>query len=318
MLAQVLTACSVVASMTLATSAAAATVDAALFARLDADKDGRLTGQEVPTEHRRLFERLVRKSDTNRDQVLSRDEFQTGLTADAPQKLIEEKQPAELPGADAIRWLLLTMDTDGDGSITAGEVPERFKSTFQGLTGPIDRNQNGVLDRPELSQGGRQLSNIATRVAQQQQIDVAAELAKLKQSQGAAFDRFEGRRGGPPDGGPDNPQQNFRRLDANGDGQLVLAEVPEPQQRRIQQMLRVADRDRNGRLSEEEFVAGSRQLGERRGGRGRRGQAPVLDALRGRGGARNAAGTEEGDSMDAMEAMPANSMPVGKAPGGDR
>jgi Ca2+-binding EF-hand superfamily protein len=319
MLAQVMTACSVVYGLAASAASAAPTpADAALFARLDANKDSQLTGPEVPTEHRRLFERLLRKADENRDQALSREEFIAGLSADPPQKLIEEKEPAELPGADAIRWLLLSMDTDGDGSITSGEVPERLRATFQSLTGQIDRNQNGVLDRQELSQGGRQLSNIAMRIAQQQQVDVAAELAKLRQSQGTASDRFEGRRGGPPDGGPDNPQQTFRRLDANGDGQLILAEVPEPQQRRIQQMLRVADRDRNGRLSEEEFIEGSRQLGGRRGGRGRRGQAPVLDAQRGRGGVRNAAGAEEGDSMDAMDAMPVNSTPVGKSPGSDR
>lgn len=324
MLARVLAACSVAAWLTATAAlpaAAAPPADAELFARLDANRDGQLTSGELPSEHRRLFERLLRKADGNRDQILSRDEFVAGLTPDPPQKLFEEKPSGELPGADAIRWLLLSMDTDGDGSITASEVPDRLRPTFQSLIEPIDRNKNGVLDRPELTQGNNRLSNIATRVAQQQQVNVAAELEKLKAALGPSFDRFEGRRGGPQEFGLDNPRQTrqtFARLDANGDGQLLPAEAPEPLRPAIQQLLRLADRDRNGGLSEEEFIAGSRQLGGRRGGRGRRaGANSVLDALRA-AGAGDSSGSAEGDAMDATDAMPGGSMPAGKAPGGGR
>jgi Ca2+-binding EF-hand superfamily protein len=295
--------------------AAPTPADAALFARLDANKDNQLTAAETPSEHRRLFERLLRKSDANGDKSLSREEFLAGLENGQPEKPIEEKQPSELPGADAIRWMLLSMDTDRDGSITAGEVPESLRTTFQSLLAPIDRDQSGALERMELSQGGRQLSNIATRVAQQMQVDVAAELAKLRASQGAAFERFEGRRGGPPGMGMemDNPRQArqlFQQWDANGDGQVAAVEVPEAQRATFRQLLQQADRDRNGRLSEQEFLAASRQLNGRRGGRGRRGQVPVLDALRGAGGANRAGNSAEGDAMEAMPgAMPGGGTP---------
>jgi Ca2+-binding EF-hand superfamily protein len=307
-LAQIVTACSVLAWVAPSEIVAAPTpADAALFARLDGNKDNQLTAAETPSEHRRLFERLLRKADANGDKSLSRDEFLSGLENDQPEKPIEEKQPSELPGADAIRWMLLSMDTDRDGSITAGEVPESLRTTFQSLLGPIDRDQSGALERNELSQGGRQLSNIATRVAQQMQVDVAAELAKLRASQGAAFERFEGRRGGPRGMGPgmemDNPRQArqlFQQWDANGDGQVAAAEVPEAQRGTFRQLLQQADRDRNGRLSEQEFLAVSRQLNGRRGGRGRRGPAPVLEALRGAGGANSPGNSAEGDAMEAM------------------
>ena len=42
-----------------------------LFNQLDTDQDGQLTAAEIPAQQRRLFDRLVRRGDTNRDQALS-------------------------------------------------------------------------------------------------------------------------------------------------------------------------------------------------------------------------------------------------------
>jgi hypothetical protein len=289
--------------------------DAALFARLDGDGNDRLTGQEIPSEHKRLFDRLLRKADANRDQALSRDEFIAGLAPTQPEKPLEEKQSAEYPGADATRWLLLSMDTDGDSSITEGEVPANLRPAFETMTSQIDRNQNKTIERNELSQGGRQLSNLATRFAAQLQVDVEAELAKLEQSQGAAYERFDGQRGRQPAPVPNNPQpprQVFTRWDANSDGQLVAAEVPAAERATFRQLLQVADRDGNGRLSEQEFLAGYRQIAGRRGGpragqrgaaaRGRRGRPQsVIDAVQPTGADKAEAGME-GQGMDAMSA----------------
>ncbi|HEX2476436.1 MAG TPA: hypothetical protein VHK01_16910, partial [Lacipirellulaceae bacterium] len=51
----------------LATSALAASSagDGALFDRLDADKNGRITSDEVAQDTRRLFERLLRRGDAD-------------------------------------------------------------------------------------------------------------------------------------------------------------------------------------------------------------------------------------------------------------
>jgi len=297
--------------------------DEALFARLDSDGNDQLTAQEVPAEHRRLFDRLLRRADVDRNGTLNRTEFVAGLTPNSPEKAVEEKQPATYPGADAIRWLLLTMDANGNGSITEDEVPENLRSAWQTMTNQIDRNKNGQLERNELSQGGRFLSNIATRVAQQQRIDVAAELAKLQRSLGTAFDRFEGQ-GGPRGRGPQaglamgNPQQVrrlFQQFDANGDGQAEPAEVPPAVRPTFQRLLQVADRDGDGRLSQREFVVGVEQLSGRRGGvrpgaraargRGPRGgPIPVLDALQ----MPNSGGNDGGPVMDAT---PGDAMPDG-------
>ena len=55
----------------------------------------------------------------------------------------------------------------------------------------MDRNGNGALERQELSRGGGAMSAVAGRYVERLKIDVDAELAKLKKSQGEAFNRFE-------------------------------------------------------------------------------------------------------------------------------
>ena len=55
----------------------------------------------------------------------------------------------------------------------------------------LDNNNNGALDRQELSRGGRRLGQIAGRYVEREGIDVKTELAKLEKSQGEASDRFD-------------------------------------------------------------------------------------------------------------------------------
>jgi hypothetical protein len=56
----------------------------ALFNDLDSNRDGSLTADEVPDEHRRLFERLKRLGDKNSDDKLNKEEFIAGFDEDRP------------------------------------------------------------------------------------------------------------------------------------------------------------------------------------------------------------------------------------------
>src|SRR5580692_4881462 len=51
----------------------------------------------------------------------------------------------------------------------------------------------------------------------------------------------------------------FKKLDANGDGQLTSDEIPEEQQRLFKRMLRTSDKDGDGKLSHEEFLAATKE-----------------------------------------------------------
>jgi Ca2+-binding EF-hand superfamily protein len=238
--------------------------DDALFQRLDANHDGQLAVMEVPAEHKQLFARLLRRADTDGNKALSREEFLAGMVPSRPEKPLEPKQPDSLPQADAVRYLLLSLDTSRNSVIEASEVPSDMRSIFETMLERMDSNKSGNLERNELNQGGPRLAQIAGRYVQQERIDAAAELKKLRDKQGAAADRFDVQRM-PFDnlGDPQQVKETFAQLDGNGDGQIELKEVPEPLQRPLERMLKAADRDGDGKLSEREFTAGAKRIAER-------------------------------------------------------
>jgi Ca2+-binding EF-hand superfamily protein len=281
----------VFASSSLASTSAG---DEALFERLDADKNGRVAADEVSSDAKRLFERLLRRGDADGNKELSRDEFIASLVPSRPAKPIEKKQPATFPQADAVRWLLLTMDTSGNSWIEADEVPEGLRPVFEIMLERIDNNKNGILERIELSRGGPPLAQIAGRFTQREGIDVAAELKKLEKKLGKAAERFELQRVPLESlGDPQKAREVFVQLDGNGNGHIEPKEVADPFQRPLQRLLRVGDRDRDGRLSQREFLGAAKRISER--------QARQANVERRRDEA-----LRRDDSMPAPEAMPSN------------
>ena len=53
----------------------------------------------------------------------------------------------------------------------------------------------------------------------------------------------------------------FRRLDADADGRLKLAEVPEPFRPPFERLMSLANQDADGDLSEKEFLRAAKRLG---------------------------------------------------------
>jgi Ca2+-binding EF-hand superfamily protein len=238
--------------------------DAALFERLDADRNGRISAGEISSDQVRLFTRLIRRADVNNDKALSRDEFLAALVPSRPEKPIEAKLPSTFPQAEAVRWLLLTLDTSGNSWIEAEEVPDDMRTVFEAMIERMDANQNGVLERSELSRGGPPLARIAGRYARQNGIDIERELKKLEKSLGPAVNRFELQRVPLENlGDPKQARELFVQLDGNGNGHIEAKEIPEPFQRPIQRMMRLADRDGDDRLSQREFLAAAKRLAQR-------------------------------------------------------
>ena len=104
--------------------------DAELFNRLDANHDGAIAADEVTSENRSLFERLVRRADANHDKSLSREEFLASLVPSRPERPVEAKEPANPPQADAVRYMLLKLDANQNARIEKDEVPKAAAADF--------------------------------------------------------------------------------------------------------------------------------------------------------------------------------------------
>jgi Ca2+-binding EF-hand superfamily protein len=232
--------------------------DAELFNRLDANHDGAITASEVTLDNQSLFERLLRRADANHDKSLSREEFLASLVPSRPERQVEAKESAVPPQADAVRYMLLKLDANQNARLEKDEVPKQMRPIFEILLERLDNNNDGQLDRQELSRSGPGLAQIATRYVEREGIDVKTELAKLEKSQGAAAKRFDDT-GGPQErlGDPQQARQMFKELDANNDGYLDEKEMSEVFRERADRFMRMADRDRDGRLSQTEFLEGA-------------------------------------------------------------
>jgi Ca2+-binding EF-hand superfamily protein len=117
-----------------------------VFDRLDANKDGSVTSDEVGEEQQRLFQRLLRTSDKDEDGKLSREEFKAGTTpSTAP--AAAGPQPGAPNIEERIRYMMRQLDKNGDGKLTKDELPERLS----GMLTRLDADGDGSLTPKELS-----------------------------------------------------------------------------------------------------------------------------------------------------------------------
>jgi len=235
--------------------------DNTLFAELDRNNSGAVTRDEVPEEHHRLFARLVRRGDADENGELTADELAKALTPSSDPKPIEQSRTDSFPGARASRLLLLKLDTNRDSTLTRSEAPQKLRGVFDQISKQVDRNKNKELDRGELARGGRQLARRADAIARRMGWDVETELKRIEAKQGEAANRFE-RRIEPLKAlrDPKQAASLFKQLDANGDRRLVVSELPERLQERVGRLLKRADTNRDGGVSQKEFVAASSRL----------------------------------------------------------
>ena len=216
---------------------------AATFAQLDANKDGQLSADEIRAENKRLFERLLRTADKNKDARLSLEEFSAGLApedrakADNPGGENDERRPEGRPAPER---MFRRLDANRDGKVTLDEVPEPRREGFKRLIARGDKDGDSALSAAEFSAAFGEMPE-------------KPPIGKRPEGRGEAA-------------------ALFARLDKNGDGKLTVDETPEERRKLIARMLRRSDKDSDQALTLAEFLAG----------RERPDQAPPAEAAPGK------------------------------------
>jgi len=217
--------------MTAGTLAAQDAAD--LFNKLDANKDGYVTPDEVQESQKALFERMLRNADKDGDKRLSKEEFQAGLKPDeTPKQPLAGGQPfggapQAAKGKGDPRAFFERLDANKDGKLSRDELPEQLRANFDRL----DANTDGSLNPEELAQAGRQFG---------------------KRPPGAPGTPPP-QAGRPAGGAPADRAQLealFDRTDSNSDGKLTKDEIPEERQG----MRGVLERSGGDSLTKEQFV----------------------------------------------------------------
>lgn len=232
-----------------------------LFKQLDKNADGKLVADEIPQEHRRLFERVQRAGDKNEDGQLTVEEFEAAHQPDAPSggSLGGPGGPGGgRPNPEEIRERLKQMDRNGDGKISRSEVPdvarERLMPLFDRLGkdelsledlgrfsggqrpepgqlfGQLDKNGDGKVSRDELPADARERMARIFDQADKDELtreEFAAAFRGAMQGPPVEGNRprtADGQPGSRPGMGPFRAPRFLQKLDADGDGRLSKSE----------------------------------------------------------------------------------------------
>jgi Ca2+-binding EF-hand superfamily protein len=211
----------------------AAQDDGDLFSKLDTNKDGVVSADEVPEQQKALFERLLRNADKDSDKKLNKDEFQAGLKPDEGAKA--PLGGGGLPGRP------------GGGFPFGGIGSAQLEAQFDRM----DANKDGKLTKDELPEGGREfLGRMLERVGGDG--ITKEQFTRSMNMMGQAV----GRPGQPPGapGMPPGPEGMLRPImaliDGNLDGELSKEEIEG-----AGKALLTLDKNADGKLSRDELLA---------------------------------------------------------------
>src|SRR5207244_925826 len=145
----------IVAAAVFSASPLAAQDAADLFSKLDANKDGYVTPDEVQESQKALYERMLRNADKDGDKKLSKEEFLAGLKPDdAPKTPLAGGQAFGPPGGKAKgdpRQFFDRLDANKDGKLSKEELPEQMRERFAQLDG----NSDGFVTPEEFGRGAQ-------------------------------------------------------------------------------------------------------------------------------------------------------------------
>jgi Ca2+-binding EF-hand superfamily protein len=134
-----------------------------MFKHADSNKDGKISLEEVPSERKESFKKLLEKADKDGDKAVSVDEARraAGVVAMRFRAARGGHGPPfgphgrpEVAGPEARRAAVMgrfkASDTNKDGKLSKDEAPEPLKAHFD----RIDADKDGQLTPAELTRAG--------------------------------------------------------------------------------------------------------------------------------------------------------------------
>lgn len=204
----------------------------ALFHRLDCNGDGVLSARDCRHNARHRMRNALRAADANQDGEISLDEFLAGVPNATEEQFDvldrnddgvisreDRPEPGEGPGGqrDRMRQIFIRADVDQNREVTYEELEAVLPMLTQDKFDRMDRNGDGVLspaDRPEGAPGpgGDNRGQRIRRLLMQADADGNREVT---------FDELQAVL-------PELTQEQFDRMDRNGDGVISREDRPEP------------------------------------------------------------------------------------------
>jgi Ca2+-binding EF-hand superfamily protein len=196
-----------------------------LFERLDANHDSKLTPDEIGDDQRKFFDRLVRNGDQDDDGTLTRAEFlevagKRDKPVDFPNRRGRRRERQLDPEA-----LFKRFDTNGDGSITMDEAPEKGKQLLERLYRRGKKESTDSLSKQEFIDLLPQRRNRNERPDAADGKPRGNKTAGKKRSRDSQSQKGRRRRGDRDRDGARHQPVFLRMADTNKDGRLDREEL---------------------------------------------------------------------------------------------
>jgi Ca2+-binding EF-hand superfamily protein len=168
-----------------------------LFA-YDANKDGKLSKEELPERMQGIFAR----ADTNKDGFLTKDEVRAAMASQQPRRM----EGGGERGGPPMDMLFRAIDKNGDGILSKEEI-----ANASAALQTLDKNGDGQLTqdevRPQMRGGGRggNPQEMISRMFEENDKNHDGKLSKAEM--------------------PERMAEMFDRADTNGDGFLTKEEL---------------------------------------------------------------------------------------------
>jgi len=257
-------------------SVRAAQDPAKMFARLDTNKDGKVSADEVPEQAKRMISGILRGSGKDPNETISQEEFvsainkfrQQGAAANRRPDGNQPKRQGDRPRKDGDKRNAGQPNNRSEGDRRRPDGRDGRQPRLPLFFEILDANHDGQLSEQELNNAAKKLSELDQN--KDGKLDPRELFGPPPEGRDGRRPPGEGRPPQRPDSdrpgrpnanngrnnpGPEFAQRIFERFDTNKDGKLSKSEAPEKMQNRFPQL----DKNNDGSVTLEELKAGLSQ-----------------------------------------------------------